>query len=219
MDIKIELPGVKLAVVEADDVQVRTDNLELSKLLDEVCARKQKEFTVETLAEAEPVRAARALFRGWGMDPSKYRPASEALLRRVVQGKGLYRVSNVVDVCNLTSLETGWPLGCYDRSRIAEPIVLRHGKPGESYEGIGKKSWDLEGRPVLADRRCPECRSRHKHSANDGRLCRRNGCKAADGSDDRVDWRVANQIRSQSSAIRVRNRHTSWASSHTSQVH
>jgi DNA/RNA-binding domain of Phe-tRNA-synthetase-like protein len=151
MDIKIELPGVKLAVVEADDVQVRTDNLELSKLLDEVCARKQKEFTVETLAEAEPVRAARALFRGWGMDPSKYRPASEALLRRVVLGKGLYRVSNVVDVCNLTSLETGWPLGCYDRSRIAEPSVLRHGKPGESYEGIGKKSWDLEGRPVLAD--------------------------------------------------------------------
>src|ERR1700678_1155108 len=151
MDIKIELPGVKLAVVEADDVQVRTDNLELSKLLDEVCARKQKEFTVETLAEAEPVRAARALFRGWGMDPSKYRPASEALLRRVVQGKGLYRVSNVVDVSNLVSIETGWPLGCYDRSRIDEPVVLRHGLPGESYEGIGKKTWNLEGRPVLGD--------------------------------------------------------------------
>jgi DNA/RNA-binding domain of Phe-tRNA-synthetase-like protein len=151
MDIQITLPGVKLAVVEADNVQVRTNDPELTKLLDDICARKQKEFTVETLAEAEPVRAARALFRGWGMDPSKYRPASEALLRRVVQGKGLYRVSNVVDVCNLTSLETGWPLGCYDRSRIEEPIVFRHGKPGESYEGIGKKSWDLEGRPVLAD--------------------------------------------------------------------
>jgi DNA/RNA-binding domain of Phe-tRNA-synthetase-like protein len=151
MDIRIELPGVKLAVVEADEVQVRGDDPELTKLLDEVCARKQKEFTVESLAEAEPVRAARALFRGWGIDPSKYRPASEALLRRVVQGKGLYRVSNVVDVGNLTSIETGWPLGCYDRARIAEPIVFRHGLAGESYEGIGKKVWDLEGRPVLAD--------------------------------------------------------------------
>jgi DNA/RNA-binding domain of Phe-tRNA-synthetase-like protein len=151
MDIKIDLPGVKLGVVEAENVQVRTDNSELTKLLDEVCARKQKEFTVESLAEAEPVRAVRALFRGWGMDPSKYRPASEALLRRVVQGKGLYRVSNVVDAGNLTSVETGWPLGCYDRARIEQPIVFRHGAAGENYEGIGKKSWNLEGRPVLAD--------------------------------------------------------------------
>ena len=151
MDIKITLPGVKLGVVEAENVQVRTDDPELTKLLDQVCARKQKEFTVESLAEADPVRAVRALFRGWGMDPSKYRPASEALLRRVVQGKGLYRVSNVVDAGNLTSVETGWPLGCYDRARIEQPIVLRHGTAGENYEGIGKKSWNLEGRPVLAD--------------------------------------------------------------------
>jgi len=85
------------------------------------------------------------------MDPSKYRPSSEALLRRVVQGKGLYRVSNVVDICNLGSIEVGWPFGCYDRSRIRAPIALRHGAAGESYEGIGKKTWHLDGRPVLAD--------------------------------------------------------------------
>jgi DNA/RNA-binding domain of Phe-tRNA-synthetase-like protein len=106
---------------------------------------------VESLAEAEPVRAVRAMFREWGMDPSKYRPSSEALLRRVVQGKGLYRVSNVVDIGNLGSLETGWPYGCYDRSKINPPIALRHGAVGEKYEGIGKQTWHLEGRPVLAD--------------------------------------------------------------------
>jgi DNA/RNA-binding domain of Phe-tRNA-synthetase-like protein len=151
MDIEIKLPGVKLGIVEGHGVAVEALHPDLTKLLDEVCARKQKEFTVESLAEAEPIRAIRALFRSWGMDPSKYRPASEALLRRVVQGKGLYRVSNVVDIGNLVSIETGWPLGCYDRSQIAEPVVLRHGLPGESYEGIGKKTWNLEGRPVLAD--------------------------------------------------------------------
>lgn len=151
MNIQIQLPGVKLGVVEAQDVHVESVHPDLTKLLDEVCVRKQKEFTVETLAEAEPIRAVRAVFRGWGMDPSKYRPSSEALLRRVVQGKGLYRVSNVVDVGNLVSIETGWPLGCYDRSRIQEPVALRLGGSGESYEGIGKKTWNLEGRPVLAD--------------------------------------------------------------------
>jgi DNA/RNA-binding domain of Phe-tRNA-synthetase-like protein len=151
VDIQIKLPGVKLGIVEAQGVLVEAVHADLTKLLDEVCARKQQEFTVETLAEAESVRAIRALFRGWGMDPSKYRPSSEALLRRVVQGKGLYRVSNVVDTGNLVSIETGWPLGCYDRSRIQEPVTLRLGSAGESYEGIGKKTWNLEGRPVLAD--------------------------------------------------------------------
>lgn len=151
MEIGIELPGVKLGVVEADDVAVVLVDLPLAGLMDEVCERKRREFTVESLAEAAPVRGVRAMFREWGMDPSKYRPSSEALLRRVVQGKGLYRVSNVVDVANLGSIEASWPYGCYDRSRIRAPITFRHGAAGERYEGIGKQTWHLEGRPVLAD--------------------------------------------------------------------
>jgi DNA/RNA-binding domain of Phe-tRNA-synthetase-like protein len=151
MEIKIALHGVKLGVVEADGASVVLVHPDLAKLMDEVCTRKRADFTVESLAEAEPVRAVRVMFREWGMDPSKYRPSSEALLRRVVQGKGLYRVSNVVDIGNLGSLETSWPYGCYDRSKISPPVALRHGAAGEKYEGIGKQTWHLEGRPVLAD--------------------------------------------------------------------
>ena len=151
MEIRIELPGVKLGVVEADDAAVVLVNEELARLMDEICERKRREFTLESLAEAEPIRAVRSMFRGWGMDPSKYRPSSEALLRRVVQGKGLYRVSNVVDICNLGSIENGFPYGCYDRAHIQAPIEFRHGVAGENYEGIGKQTWHLAGRPVLAD--------------------------------------------------------------------
>jgi DNA/RNA-binding domain of Phe-tRNA-synthetase-like protein len=151
MEIKIELPGVKLGVVESDGLHVVPVEPQLAKLMDEISERKRVEFTVETLAEAPAIRAVRGMFREWGMDPSKYRPSSEALLRRVVQGKGLYRVSNAVDICNLGSIETGWSYGCYDRSRIEAPIELRQGATGETYEGIGKKMWHLDGRPVLAD--------------------------------------------------------------------
>jgi DNA/RNA-binding domain of Phe-tRNA-synthetase-like protein len=151
MEIKIELPDVTLGVLEADAVLVSPASESLLRLIEDVCNRKQREFTVESLAEAEPIRAARAMFRAWGMDPSKYRPSSEALLRRIVQGKGLYQISNVVDIGNLISIETGWPLGCYDRAKIRAPIVFRHGTAGESYEGIGKRAWHLDGRPVLAD--------------------------------------------------------------------
>lgn len=155
MEIRIELPGVKLGVVEADGARVVLVDPNLAKQMDEVCEQKRREFTIESLAEAEAIRAVRAMFRGWDMDPSKYRPSSEALLRRVVQGKGLYRVSNVVDICNLGSIEMGWPYGCYDRARVRPPVTIRHGLTSERYEGIGKKTWHLEGRPVLADSEGP----------------------------------------------------------------
>jgi DNA/RNA-binding domain of Phe-tRNA-synthetase-like protein len=155
MGIRIELPAVKLGVVEADDVRCRLVDPGLAHLVDEICERKRREFTLETLAEDAAIRCVRAMFREWGVDPSKYRPSSEALLRRVVQGKGLYRVSNLVDIGNLGSVETGWPYGCYDRARIQPPISLRHGSSSERYEGIGKRVWHLEGRPVLADSEGP----------------------------------------------------------------
>lgn len=151
MEIHLNLPQVALGIVEGDDVRVTLVEPELARLVDEVCARKREEFTLESLAESDPVREVRAMFRAWGMDPSKYRPSSEALLRRVVQGKGLYRVSNLVDVGNLGSVETGWPYGCYDRERIRAPIVFRRGEAGERYERVGKEMWHLEGRPVVAD--------------------------------------------------------------------
>jgi DNA/RNA-binding domain of Phe-tRNA-synthetase-like protein len=151
MEINIQLPEVKLGTVEADGVHVAPGNQELPQLLAEVCERKRRDSTLESLAEEKSVRDVRAMFRAWGMDPSKYRPSSEALLRRVVQGKGLYRVSNVVDIGNLGSIETGWPFGCYDRSQIRPPIEFRHGASGEKYEGIGKQTWHLQGRPLLAD--------------------------------------------------------------------
>jgi len=151
VEINIKLPAVKLGTIEGDAVRVGPADQALAQLMDEVCERKRREFTLESLADSKPVRDVRAMFREWGMDPSKYRPSSEALLRRVVQGKGLYRVSNVVDIGNLGSIETGWPFGCYDRSRIHQPIEFRHGVAGESYEGIGKQTWHLQGRPLLAD--------------------------------------------------------------------
>src|SRR5580700_11826441 len=151
MEVRIELPGVKLGLLEADGVRVVPIDLGLAQMMDEVCGRRRREFSLESLAQAEPIRAVRAMFRNWDIDPSKYRPSSEALLRRVVEGKGLYRVSNVVDIANLGSIETGWPFGCYDRSQIRPPIEFRHGASGEKYEGIGKQTWHLQGRPLLAD--------------------------------------------------------------------
>jgi DNA/RNA-binding domain of Phe-tRNA-synthetase-like protein len=155
MEIRIELEDVKLGVIEADAVTVAPADANLAHLMGEICERKRREFTVDMLSGAEPIRAVRAMFGAWGIDPSKYRPSSEALLRRVVQGKGLYRVSNIVDIGNICSIETAWPFGCYTRSQLRPPVRLRLGVAGDRYEGIGKRVWNLEGRPVVADAEGP----------------------------------------------------------------
>ena len=151
MNIEIELPGVRLAAVEADGVAVTPSGPQLVLEMDTLCARLRQQFTLESLAGAESIISVRAMFRHWGVDPSKYRPSSEALLRRVIQGKGLYRISNIVDLSNLASVEAGWPYGVYNRSQISPPVALRLGVFGERYEGIGRRVWHLTDRPVLAD--------------------------------------------------------------------
>ncbi|HEV2617747.1 MAG TPA: phenylalanine--tRNA ligase beta subunit-related protein [Candidatus Acidoferrales bacterium] len=151
MNIDIQLPGVRLCVVEADNIAVAESGPQLLHEMDALCARLRQQFTLESLAAAESIISVRAMFRDWGVDPSKYRPSSEALLRRVIQGKGLYHVSNVVDLTNLSSVEAGWPYGVYSRSQISPPVTLRLGAPGECYEGIGRRVWHLTDRPVLAD--------------------------------------------------------------------
>ena len=100
---------------------------------------------------AERTAAVRAMYRRFGVDPTKTRPSSEALLRRVRKGDPLPRINNVVDVCNWCSLEFQVPYGLYDLSRVRGPVVLRAGLTGESYAGIRKDAVHLEGRLVLAD--------------------------------------------------------------------
>jgi len=106
-------------------------------------------------ADVPGVAETRALFHALDIDPTKHRPSSEALLRRVLQGRGMPVVSPVVDACNLASLEHQMPLGLYDRDRIRGIVAVRVGRDGEGYEGIRKQRVNLHGRLLLADEHGP----------------------------------------------------------------
>jgi len=101
------------------------------------------------------LEAARALYRAFGIDPTRTRPSSEALLRRVRRGEPLPRVNTAVDVCNWCSLEVQLPYGLYDADAVAPPLALRRGAPGDEYAGIRKDAVHLDGRPALFDARGP----------------------------------------------------------------
>ena len=94
-------------------------------------------------------QAVRAMYRRIGLDPTKTRPSSEALLRRVRKGDHLPRINTLVDICNWCSLEFQWPYGLYDLSAIEPPIDLRLGVNGEVYEGIRKDVVHVAGRMTL----------------------------------------------------------------------
>lgn len=97
----------------------------------------------------------RAMYKRVGLDPTKTRPSSEALLRRVRRGDPLPRINTLVDVCNWCSLELQVPYGVYDAARIAGDVELRIGREGEEYAGIRKDTVHLAGRLTLSDDRGP----------------------------------------------------------------
>jgi len=142
-----------LAVLEA--VSVRDADPALNQEIEAAAAALRERHAGRTPSEIEGVAEARALYRAMGLDPTKTRPSSEALLRRILKGDPLYRVNTLVDAVNLVSLRRQLPFGLYDLERIEPPIVLRLGSDGESYPGIRKGEIRVAGRPVLADARGP----------------------------------------------------------------
>jgi DNA/RNA-binding domain of Phe-tRNA-synthetase-like protein len=104
-----------------------------------------------SVLESAQVLATRAGYKALGKDPARYRGSAEALLRRMIAGKGLPQISAVVDVINLVSVESRLPVGLYDLAVVSGDVVFRAGRAGETYKGIGKYDLNLEGMPLFAD--------------------------------------------------------------------
>ena len=117
----------------------------------------QRELEIQELPfprgvlESPQVEATRKACKALGKDPARYRGSAEALLRRIVAGKGLPQVNSVVDAINLVSVESRLPIGLYDLGHVVGDSVFRAGRAGETYRGIGKYDLNLEGLPVFAD--------------------------------------------------------------------
>ncbi len=103
-----------------------------------------------------PVARARELYRKFGLDPTRLRPSSEALMRRIRKGAPLPRINSLVDVANALSVQLQVPVGLYDLAKVkGDELVIRLGRDGEGYEGIGKEHVNVAGRICVADAEGP----------------------------------------------------------------
>lgn len=109
-------------------------------------------LTTESLKEMSGIAATRKVYRACGKDPSRYRPAAEALIRRILQGKQLYQINTLVDLVNLASIRYGYSIGGFDADKFeGDTLTLGVGRAGEPYEGIGRGTINIEGLPVYRD--------------------------------------------------------------------
>jgi DNA/RNA-binding domain of Phe-tRNA-synthetase-like protein len=149
-EMKAKCPRVALTCVTADvEAGATTEGLdqELRTCEEKILNLAEPKMVLESAA----ILATRAAYKALGKDPARYRGSAEALLRRVIAKKGLPRISNVVDVINLVSVESRLPVGLYDLAHVQGDIVFRAGRAGETYKGIGKYELNLEGLPVFCD--------------------------------------------------------------------
>ena len=124
----------------------------------------REDFELEVKRTTQAVRTgdvgdlapARALYRRFGIDPTRVRPSSEALLRRLKKGEPLPRINSLVDVANALSVQLQVPVGLYDLGKVrGDELVIRLGAEGESYTGIGKGRVNVAGRICVADAEGP----------------------------------------------------------------
>ena len=148
--LKKSCPGAALgcvtAIVKAGESPAAL-LLELKARVDEILRLPEPRAVLESPA----IVATRRGYKALGKDPARYRGSAEALLRRVIAGKGLPQINAVVDIINLVSVESRLSIGLYDLAHVDGNIVFRAGRAGETYKGIGKYDLNLEGLPIFSD--------------------------------------------------------------------
>jgi DNA/RNA-binding domain of Phe-tRNA-synthetase-like protein len=120
----------------------------------EIAAQVRSELKLETLSSHPTVAALRKLFKAAGCDPTRYRPSSEALLRRLLKGEEMPHISPLVDLNNCLSARLAVPCCVMAEEKVRPPFVFRVGQPGESYESL-RGPFNLEAKPLLVDAEGP----------------------------------------------------------------
>ena len=109
-------------------------------------------LTIPKIKELRTIDATRTVYKKCGKDPNRYRPAAEALRRRILKGQSLYQINTLVDLINLVSIVSGYSMGGFDAAQIeGAELILGIGKSGEVFEGIGRGLLNIEGLPVYRD--------------------------------------------------------------------
>lgn len=149
-EIRKACPKLRLGCVEAS-VRVEVSKPALLAEIEEKLGSLQQSLSIEEISKIPAIEASRRGYKACGKDPARYRLSAEALLRRIVSGKGLYQINNVVNQLNLVSVVSGFSIGGYDADKIVGKVCFGIGRADEPYTGIGRGALNIENLPVFRD--------------------------------------------------------------------
>ncbi len=131
--------ALKMGFLRMTNCRVAASSDALQSVYDGVVSVTRERFAESPLSDHPVASGVRRLFKSFGIDPSRYRPSGEALVRRILKKQDLHYVNNIVDINNICSIESLFPLGAYDCSHIVGDVSTRLGGRDERYLGIGKE--------------------------------------------------------------------------------
>jgi DNA/RNA-binding domain of Phe-tRNA-synthetase-like protein len=94
------------------------------------------------LSELPTLAGWRTAFRTFGVDPTGYRSAAEALLRRLTKKGDIPSINSLVDLCNLISIRYGLPVAAIDTRQINGTITVRLARGDETFINLGQAEGD-----------------------------------------------------------------------------
>ena len=136
-ELRNRYPDLQALVSYIDDVKVTKSGDELEVFSQEIFSEVKNKYKLGNLKDVPIFRSYRDFFWRVGIDPTKVRPAAEALIRRILAGKIIPRINNVVDSYNLASIKTEVALAAFNRDELIGDLMMRQSKEGEKFLGIG----------------------------------------------------------------------------------
>jgi len=149
-DLKMRCPYARLGVVQAK-VKYQKESVCLWEKINKEIKNISNYLSLGQIAEIPVIKDTRNAYLAMGKEPARYRCSAEALLRRIVNGKGLYKINSIVDIINFISLSSHFSIGCYDYNTLFTPVIFDIGRASEKYNTIGRGEMNIEDLPVFRD--------------------------------------------------------------------
>lgn len=154
-DLHMDFPHLRALRCSINDVEVKKESKELLNFKEQIVAKVQKDYNLDALRDLPIFRVYRDFFWRVGIDPTKIRPASEALVRRILAGKPIPRINTLVDAYNLASIKTEIAIAAFDQDKLEGELRLRYARAGDIFHGIGwSEERKLRGGEIVASDTC-----------------------------------------------------------------
>lgn len=155
--IRKDFPHLRISMIHLSEVTILKTPKNINQIEQQYFTQIKEKFNLANLKDDMRIRAYRDFYWAINIDPTKTRPASEALVRRILTEKPLWRINTFVDSYNIASAVTRITLGAYDLNTILEEsqnvyLNIRTSETDEEFRGIGmKESKLLKGTELIVE--------------------------------------------------------------------